>query len=74
MAQLTEKEIVDSVIAAHGALHLLTIALVEKEAIEDDKALGALELLASSNSITKKNTADAIDKLKQIVALRSKTS
>lgn len=69
MAQLTSDELAKSVLAAHGAINLIALALVEKEAISDTAALDALKMIASSNHVSAKNLAETIEKLERLVSI-----
>jgi hypothetical protein len=72
MVQLSSDDIAKSVIAAHGAIHLITLALVEKKAISDEKALAALKILEPSNAASAKILAESIEMLERLVSLNSK--
>lgn len=69
---LSEQEVAQSVIAAHGAIHTLVTALIERKAISAHRGAEALELLASGNNHSAKTLADTISQLKQLALLEAK--
>lgn len=74
MAKMTSDEMAKGVLAAHAAIHTLTLSLVEREAISAEKALKALNFIAMASDKNRQRIAENIQQLERLAALESKTS
>jgi len=74
MSEMSLDEIAKGVTAAQGAIHLLVIALIEKEAISAQKAVDVLEMLSSGSERVAKIAGENINQLRDLAKLEASGS
>jgi len=73
MPEMSLDEMAKNIVATQGAIHLLVMSLIDKEAIAAKNAVDILEMLSKGSEQTASHVSDALEKLRRLAELEAKS-